>query len=189
ARIALDNVYYTYYCTQSGAGQPPNQIRPPMSSAAFGGMATQSGTKGSLDLGDGDALIVRSNEAGAQFRNVILTDAFHMSIDYWKRTSSFNMRQMAPDEDGNFTFVVAHRDPGVHNWLDTGGLRRTIFGQRWQAFRRDQANEDPWMTVRQVRFDALDRELPDGVRRIDAAGRREQIAAREAGFQRRFAES
>jgi len=189
ARIALDNVYYTYYCTQSGAGQPPNQIRPPMSSAAFGGMATQAGTKGNLDLGEGDALIVRSNAAGAQFRNLTLTDAFHMSIEYWQRTSSFNAQQMAADEDGNFTFVIAHRDPGVHNWLDTGGLRRTIFGQRWQAFKRGEANEDPWMTVRQVKFDALDKELPGGVRRIDAVGRHDQITAREIGFQRRFAES
>lgn len=189
ARIALDNVYYTYYCTQSGAGQAPNDIRPPMSSAAFGGMATQAGTKGNLDLGDGDALIVRSNEAGAQFRNVTLTDAFHMSIEYWKRTSSFNMRQMAPDEDGNFTFVIAHRDPGVHNWLDTGGLRRCIFGQRWQGFRRGEKNEDPRMTVRQVKFDALDKELPDGVRRIDSIGRHDQVTKREIGFQRRFAET
>jgi hypothetical protein len=189
ARIALDNVYYTYYCTQSGAGQAPNDIRPPMSSAAFGGMATQAGTKGNLALDDGDALIVRSNAAGATFRNLTLTDAFHMTIDYWKRTSSFNMRQMAADEDGNFTFVIAHHDPGVHNWLDTGGLRRCIFGQRWQAFRRDAKAEDPWMTVRQVKFDQLDKGLADGVRRIDAAGRHEQIAAREAGFARRFAES
>jgi hypothetical protein len=189
ARIALDNVYYTYYCTQSGAGQAPNDIRPPMSSAAFGGMATQAGTKGNLVLDDGDALIVRSNAAGAQFRNLTLTDAFHMSIEYWKRTSSFNMRQMAADEDGNFTFVIAHRDPGIHNWLDTGGLRRCIFGQRWQAFRRDERNEEPWMEVRQVKFDQLERELPDGVRRIDAVGRHEQITARETGFARRFAES
>jgi hypothetical protein len=189
ARIALDNVYYTYYCTQSGAGQAPNDIRPPMSSAAFGGMATQAGTKGNLALDDGDALIVRSNAAGASFRNVTLTDAFHMTIEYWKRTSSFNMRQMAADEDGNFTFVVAHHDPGVHNWLDTGGLRRCIFGQRWQAFQRGANSEDPWMTVRQVKFDQLDKELADGVRRIDAVGRHEQITAREAGFARRFVES
>lgn len=189
ARIALDNVYYTYYCTQSGAGQAPNDIRPPMSSAAFGGMATQAGTKGNLELDDGDALIVRSNAAGAQFRNVTLTDAFHMSIEYWKRTSSFNMRQMAADEDGNFTFVIAHRDPGIHNWLDTGGLRRAIFGQRWQAFRRGEQNEEPWMDVRQVKFDRLERELPDGVRRIDAVGRHEQITARETGFARRFIET
>lgn len=186
SRIAFDNVYYSYYCTQSGAGQPPNEIRPPMSSAAFGGMATQAGTKGNLDLGEGDALIVRSNEAGAQFRNLMLTDAFHMSIEYWKRTSSFNMRQMAADEDGNFTFVIAHEDPGVHNWIDTGGLRRVIFGQRWQAFRRDTQNEEPWMSVQKVKFEEIDRELPDGVKRIDLDGRAAQLASRMTGFARRF---
>ena len=188
ARIAIQGVYYTYYCTQSGAGQAPNNIRPPMSSAAFGGMATQWGTKGNLCLEEDDALIVRCNAAGAQFRNLTLTDAFHMSIEYWQRTSSFNHVQMAADEDGDFTFVIAHRDPGIHNWLDTGGLRRTIFGQRWQAFDRSDPHDDPWMTVRQVRFSDLDAELPDGVRRIDAAGRAAQIDARSRGFARRFAE-
>ena len=188
ARIALDNVYYTYYCTRSGAGQPPNRIRPPMSAAAFGGMATQAGTKGNLDLAGDRALIVRGNAAGAQFRNLTLTDCYHMSIEYWRRTSSLNMVQMRPDADGDFTFVIAHGDPGVHNWLDTGGLTRTIFGQRWQAFRRDSENPEPWMTVREVRFDDLDRELPDGVARIDTAGRQAQLAARAAGFARRFAE-
>ena len=186
ARIALDGVYYTYYCTQSGNGQAPNDIRPPMSSGAFGGMATQWGTKGNICLEDDDAIIVRSNAAGAAFRNLTLTDAFHMTIEYWKRTSSFNMVQMAPDEDGDFTFVIAHRDPGIHNWLDTGGLRRTIFGQRWQAFPRDGSGGAPWMTVRLVKFDDLEKDLPEGVRRIDAAGRQAQLAARAAGFARRF---
>ncbi|MEZ5735317.1 MAG: hypothetical protein R3E09_05835 [Novosphingobium sp.] len=189
ARIAVQGVYYSYYCTQSGAGQAPNAIRPPMSSGAFGGMATQWGTKGNLCLEDNEALIVRCNAAGAAFRNLTLTDAFHMSIEYWKRTSSFNMQQMAPDEDGDFTFVVAHRDPGIHNWLDTGGLRRTIFGQRWQAFPREGSHDDPWMIVRQAKFDELERELPDGVRRIDGTGRAEQLAAREAGFRKRFIDS
>ena len=188
AKIAIEGVYYTYYCTRSGNGQAPNTIRPPQSSAAFGGMATQWGTKGNLALGDDDALIVRSNAAGATFRNLTLTDAFHMSIEYWQRTSSFNMVQMAPDDDGDFSFVIAHRDPGVHNWLDTGGLRHTIFGQRWQAFARDGSAGTPWMTVEQVRFDQLEGKLSAGVRRIDAAGRAAQIDARRAGFARRFFE-
>ena len=187
ARIAVDGVYYTYYCTQSGNGQAPNQFRPPMSAAAFGGMATQAGVKGNVDLADDEALIVRSNAAGAQFRNVTLTDAFHMSIEYWRRTSSLNMVQMAADEDGDFTFVVAHRDPCIHNWLDTGGLRRTIFGHRWQAFRRGAERAEPWITVRRVKFENLRRELPAGVTGLDANGRREQLAARDAGFRRRFA--
>ncbi len=186
AKIALEGLYYTYYCTQSGNGQPPNQVRPPMSAGAFGGMATQWGTKGNLDLGEDDAIIVRCNSAGAAFRNLTLTDAFHMSIEYWKRISSLNMQQMAADEDGDFTFVIAHRDPGIHNWLDTGGLRRTIFGQRWQAFPRDGSAGTPWMTTRLVRFDELERALPAGLVRISPELRAEQLAARQAGFNRRL---
>ena len=129
---------------------------------------------------------MRSNAAGAQFRNLVLTDAFHLSIEYWQRTSSLNMNQMAADEDGDFTFVVSVRDPGIHNWLDNGGVRRTQFGQRWQAFTRGAVNPEPWMTSRVVSFADLERELPPGVKRIDAAARAAQIAARQAGYARRF---
>ena len=188
AKIAIDGVYYTYYCTRSANGQPPNVVRPPQSSAAFGGMATQWGTKANLVLEDDEALIVRSNAAGATFRNVTLTDAFHMTIDYATRTSSLNMAQMAADADGNFTFVVAHHDPKLHNWLDTGGLRRTIFGERWQAFARGSAQEDPWLETKLIKFASLDGELGKGVRRVTSDERSAQIAARSTGYARRFAE-
>lgn len=186
AKNLLEGLYYTYYCTRSGSGQAPNQVRAPLSSAAFGGMATQMGTKGNLCLGEDDAMIVTVTAAGAQFRNVMLTDNFHMSLDYWSNTASLNMDQMAPDADGRFTYVVAHRDPGVHNWLDTCGLRETIFGHRWQAFARDGSAGTPELEARLVKLADLDRELPAGVKRIDAAGRAEQLAARAAGFARRF---
>ncbi len=188
AKIAMDGVYYTFYITHSGYGQAPNELRQPMSAGAFGGMPTQWGTKGNVWLDEDQALVVRANSAGAGFRNLVLTDAYHLSIEYWQRTSSLSMAQMAADDDGDFTFVIAHRDPGIHNWLDTGGLRRMQFGQRWQAFPRGVEHDDPWMTAKLVKFDALDRELPDGVTRIDEAGRRAQIAARAAGYARRFEE-
>jgi hypothetical protein len=189
ARTAMETLYYTYYCTQSGSGQPPNQLRAPSSSAAFGGMPTQWSTKGNLHLEDDDALIVTTNSAGALFRNVQLTDAFHMSLNYWSRNSSLNMTQMAADEDGQFTYVVAHRDPGVHNWLDTNGLHRLIFGQRWQAFPPGHSGEPPSLSARRIKFADLQAELPAGVQRIDAAGRQAQIARRQAGFSRRFLHS
>lgn len=188
AKIAVDGVYYTFYITHTGYGQAPNELRAPMSAGAFGGMPTQWGTKGNVWLDEDEALIVRSNAAGAGFRNLVLTDAFHISIEYWQRTSSLNMDQLAEDADGDYTCVIAHRDPGIHNWLDTGGLRRTQFGQRWQAFSRGEQHSDPWMTARLVKFDALERELPAGVARIDAIGRHEQLTARGAGYARRFAE-
>lgn len=186
ARNLLEGLYYTYYCTRSGSGQAPNEVRAPLSSGAFGGMATQWGTKGNLDLAPDEAFVVTTTAAGAKFRNAMLTDNFHMSLNYWSRTSSFNMVQMAPDQDGRFTYVVSHRDPGVHNWLDTNGLRETIFGHRWQAFDRSAAPETPELNARLVKFDDLDAALPPGVARIDAAGRAAQLAAREAGFKLRF---
>jgi hypothetical protein len=98
------------------------------------------------------------------------------------------MLELAADEDGDFTCVISAHDPGIHNWLDIGGMRRAIFGQRWQAFRAGAARSDPWMTTKLVKLDDLERELPGGVRRIDAVGRHEQITRREMGFRTRFAE-
>jgi hypothetical protein len=189
AQGALDSIYYTYYTTQSGAGQWPNEVRTPVSSRAFGGMPTQWGTKGNLYLRDDEALVVTANAAGAVFRNAMLTDVFHMSINYGSSTSSLNMFQMAADDDGRFTYVVAHRDPGAHNWLDTNGLTRTIFGHRWQSIPPGYSGETPTISVRTVKFGDLEKELPPGIRRIDAAARREQIARRRAGFERRFIDS
>jgi hypothetical protein len=188
ARAALDCVYYTYYTMQSANGQPPNELRPPMSSGAFGGMPTQMGTKSNLVLAGDEAMIVTTNAAGAQFRNAVLCDLFYMSLNYWSRLGSLNMAQMARDEDGRFTFVIAHEDPGVHNWLDTGGLKRMIFGHRWQAFNRQDTFEAPAISGRVVKFADLQKELPAGILRTDARDRARQIAERKEGFARRFAD-
>lgn len=186
AKIAIEGLYYTYFCMQSGKGQAPNTVRPPMSSAAFGGVATQWGTKGQIVLAKDEAIIVRSNSAGASFRNLTLTDAFHISIEYWQRTSSLNMKQMAADDDGDFTCVIAHDDPGVHNWLDTGGLPRLNFGQRWQGFAADAVRNDPWMTTELVKLDDLPKAIPKGVRLATTWERETQVAERRQGFQTRF---
>jgi hypothetical protein len=62
------------------------------------------------------------------------------------------MTQMAEDADGHYTYVVAHQDPLVHNWVDTGGLRGTILWHRWQAFPRDSSGETPAISARTVKF-------------------------------------
>jgi hypothetical protein len=99
------------------------------------------------------------------------------------------MRQMAADQDGRFTYVVSHHDPGIHNWLDTSGLREVIFGHRWQAFPPGHSGETPAFSARLVNFGDLEAALPPGVQRINDAGRRAQIAGRESGFKRRFIDS
>jgi len=186
AKQITESLYYVYYCTQSGSGQAPNDLRVPVSSAAFGGMPTQWGSKSNILLAPDEALIVTTTAAGATFRNTSLCDLFFKTVDYWSRTGSLNADQMAADEDGRFTYVIAHEDPGVHNWLDTGGRRRTIFGHRWQAFERGRAAETPVISSRLVKFSDLERELGGRVARIDSAGRKAQIAARMEGFASRF---
>jgi hypothetical protein len=186
ARNVVDGLYYAYFCTRVTTALEPNVLHGPESSGPMGGMATQRSCRAYVSLEPDEAMIITTTAARALFRNAVLQDVFMLSLDYWARVNSLNMAQMAADEDGRFTYVIAHEDPGVHNWLDTGGLRRVIFGQRWQAFARDRAPEEPQVSARIVKFRDLDTALPDGVRRIDSAGRREQIAARAAGFRRRF---
>lgn len=189
AKALVDGVYYSYFISKITTSIPPNRVDAPASSAALGGMATQYTAKANIVIGEDEAVIVRASSAGALFRNAVLTSVFNISLDYWDRTSSLNSSQMEPDEDGLFTYVIAHRDPGVHNWLDTCGLGQVTFGHRWQSFPSGSAKEAPTIESRVVRFADLETELPAGARRIDAAGRKAQLAARKAGFDKRFLES
>lgn len=187
-RSIRDGIYYSYYMTATATVKQPNAIMPVESSGAFGGMASQYSTGAMFQIEDDEALILTTNPAGALFRNAVLTDVFMNSLDYREHTSSLNSEQMAPDEEGTFTYVLARRDPGVHNWLDPVGLRQTLFGHRWQSFAGGAAKEIPAIAGRLVKFADLERELPPGVRRIDAAGRERQIAARREGYDARFRE-
>jgi hypothetical protein len=189
-KTSMEGVYYQYFMSQYG--RLPNTLGKPMSSGLFGGMPTQYSARALLEIEPDEAFVVTANRAGANFRNVQLWDAFFITVDYWSRMGSLNMKQMAPDEDGRFTYVVSHQDPGVHNWLDTNGWRRLSFGQRWQSFdtRTEGAPvEIPTMEGRLVKLKDLESALPRGVRRIGAAGRKEQLAERLAGFNTRFIDS
>ena len=61
-----------------------------------------------------------------------------------------------------------------------------IFGHRWQSFPRGSTQEKPDISARAVNVRHLEGVLPPGIRRIDAAGRHDQLVRREAGFLRRF---
>jgi hypothetical protein len=189
AKAMVDGVYYAYWIIQTCIALPANEMVPPMSSAGFGGMASQYTAKVNCVLEPDEVMIVRANEAGARFRNFVPSNKFMISINYWERMGSLNMHQMAPDADGKFTYVVAHEDPGTHNWIDTSGLRQLIIGQRWQAFGPGGPTEEPWISSKVVKYRDLQKELVDGTAMIDADGRKAQIAQRLAGFQRRFLDS
>jgi hypothetical protein len=70
----------------------------------------------------------------------------HMqTLDYRNRCTALNAEQLTFEDDGSYRIVIAHRDPGVANWLDTEGhTRGTIF---WRFLLPD---EDPARPVCEV---------------------------------------
>ncbi len=75
---------------------------------------------GRWDLGPDDALVMRGTIPPSRFTNVMLWNRHMQTLEYVHRRSSLNTKQIAYEPDGSYTIVIAHRDPGVPNWLDTG---------------------------------------------------------------------
>lgn len=113
-------------------GKEPNTVGEPWSFRNAGvdaaGAVDIFYSMGRWDLGPDDALVMRGTIPPSRFTNVMLWNRHMQTLEYVHRRSSLNSAQIQFDADGTYTVVVAHRDPGVPNWLDTGGHRvGTIF--------------------------------------------------------------
>jgi hypothetical protein len=83
---------------------------------------------GNYELGPDEALVIRGRFPRARFSNVVLWNRYLQTFDYENGRVSLNRRQTKIEDDGSFRMVLAHRDPGVSNWLETQGRPRgTIF--------------------------------------------------------------
>jgi hypothetical protein len=58
----------------------------------------------------------------------MLYNRYLQTFDYVNRRVSLNRKQTTLEPDGSFRMVLAHRDPGVPNWIDTDGhVRGRLF--------------------------------------------------------------
>ena len=67
------------------------------------------------------ALVIRGRFPECRFSNVVLWNRFLQTYDYVNRRISLNRVQTQQGPDGAFQIVIAHRDPGVPNWIDAEG--------------------------------------------------------------------
>jgi len=85
-------------------------------------------SSGRFDLEPGTALVMEGTLPECEFVNVMLWNVHMQTLEYRFRRCSLNEKQMKVDGDRHYRIVISAEDPGVPNWIDTGGHRRgTIF--------------------------------------------------------------
>ena len=147
-----------------------------------GGLAGQFYYESAFDLKDDEALIieVRPPEK-CLYSSMMLTNEIEQAIDWYNNQSSLNDAQMKPDPDGVLRVVVAPKDPGVPNWLDTAGHARGMIQGRWT-----ECSSQPLPTIRKLALRQVRKALPAGTPAVTAQQRDETVRDRRAAFQQRI---
>jgi len=157
------------------------------SGATGGGMSTNLYAGGVFELGPDEALIVENRiPTKPQYVGFQLGNLWGESLEYGDRTGSLNGAQTEIDPDGVIRLVIAHRDPGVPNWVDTAGHREGFLTPRWAYSQQPPPEDWPTISATKVRFDEIRAHLPATTRTVSPGERREQIRIRQEHVQRRF---
>ena len=133
-----------------------------------------------FNIASDEALVIRVTPPSCRYWNFELGNYWMNSLDYRYHLTSINGKQAEYQDDGSVVIVVAHQDPGILNWLETGGHTVGFMPNRWV-----DTNESPTPTAKLVKFADLRRELED-VRKINSSERIEQLRRRKIGVDRRF---
>lgn len=160
---------------------PANHFSLAWNSHQHGAMVGQVYVAGRFDLQPGQAFVVDVSDGGAEYFTVPLGNLWGTTLDIYGSTSSLNKAQSKPNADGTYTYVIGPDNPGVHNWVDSDGLREGFLTLRMAEFGPDGATEDLAATGRVIDLDDLDSELPD-IARVTESERAEQLAVRQAGY-------
>jgi hypothetical protein len=147
--------------------------------AGRGGVQGQHYYQGLFRLEPGQVLLLETElPETVRYWNVQLSDMMWNSIDWMNRQSSLNGGQARIDEDGKFRAVIAVDDPGVLNWLDTGGNNKGAIMLRWTG-----ANSGPAPILTVVDAAELNGRLPVGTPSVSEAEREEVLRARRRSVQ------
>lgn len=183
--IVMEPQYMAVATTDAttGASRAPNELSEPAHNASF--LATQLQSAGYFQLADDEALVIRIDPGNAGYFSVPVTNDWTVTGNYWDQQTSLNDTQAVPNDDGTYTIVVSPTDPGVANWVSTGGLHQGTLSIRFQDL--DLASTaTPTVDARVVKLTSLTDEYPELARQQDY-DRAAQIAARQTGYARRYA--
>lgn len=182
---ALGDLYLYFWFQNVWSGLTPNTITKAQAFAGSGGgLVTQGISNGHFVLGPDDAVILEYDPADAGYSSVQLTEWLYRSRDYQRIQSSLTTAQSTVDRDGRVRVVIARRDPGVANWLDTGGQADVFTILRWQKMR--EGGRPITSSAKLTSIEKLKGEMPEETAWLSSTERAAQLAARTAAYQRRI---
>jgi hypothetical protein len=86
---------------------------------------------GSFLLDEDQALVIELTPPDTRYWSVTLESVWHECIEPHRRRSSLTIAHAVVGAEGQVRLVIARRDPGAANWLDTGGRGRGFVTLRW----------------------------------------------------------
>ncbi len=131
-------------------------------------------------LGPEEALIVEF-DGGGDFWMLTNMGVFMNSMDYLYRPVSYTPARAKVDADGMTRMVMAHRDPGFHNWIDTQGFERGNL-----TARNNFASEGLEFRTTLVKHDEIADHLPADSARVTPDERTDQLRERFHSILRRY---
>jgi hypothetical protein len=147
----------------------------------WGAFPGQVYLEGLYRLADDEAMIVETDvPKNCRYWSFLIGDMQFRTIDWVNHQSSLNAFQAKLDPDGKLRAVIAMNDPGVPNWLDTGGYREGVIQGRWNL-----CDSAPIPVTKIVKLSQLRKNLPAGTPVVTPSERERQLRDRRLGAQMR----
>ena len=84
-----------------------------------------------FELAEGEALVVEARPPKCDYWMFVLSNHWLETLDYTRHQITLNHHTARLEPDGSVKLIVAPRDPGHPNWLDTAGHACGTIGVRW----------------------------------------------------------
>ncbi|CAM3226769.1 DUF1214 domain-containing protein [Prescottella defluvii] len=82
-------------------------------------------------LAEDEAWVIETEIPNCEYYNFVLQNFWVESLDYRRSNIYINNHTAKLNDDGTLTIVVAAKDPGYGNWIDTDGHTEGTFAMRW----------------------------------------------------------
>jgi hypothetical protein len=147
-------------------------------SSSFPGIAGQAYSHGLIELSDDELWVAECQiPPRCPYWSVQLMDYAYSALDAMYSQASLNGHFAVADPDGVYRLVVGAGDPGLANWLDTGGQPRVQIRFRWYSA------DAPKISTSVISRAQLDTRLPADTARVHKTERQAALTERAIGMQ------